>query len=132
MAYVDSEMAKLHPTSGDSQAMTAEARHEQEATERRTEQLQKQPATLGKLQEIDLGADARARNIARTQAALGGSGEVEEQHGRNVKSGKDGKPRRGRKRRTSEDIKRDKMVEDILHESRRNYPRLIHPNSCKY
>ncbi len=39
--------------------------------------------------------------------------------GRKPKLGKDGKPWRGRKRRTSDDIKRDKLVEEVLRESRR-------------
>ena len=35
-----------------------------------------------------------------------------------VRLGRDGKPWRGRKRRGSEDIKRDKLVEDVLRENR--------------
>ena len=34
---------------------------------------------------------------------------------------KDGKPWRGRRRRNSEDIKRDKLVEEVLRESRREF-----------
>lgn len=78
---------------------------------------QRQPAGLGKLMEIDLGPEAARRNVERTEEATrrlqnGGALEDEQQQ-----SG--GKGRRGRKRRTSEDIKRDKLVEEILKESRR-------------
>lgn len=75
---------------------------------------ERQPAGMGKLMEIDLGPEAAQRNIQRTEEATrrlqnGGSlDQVEEQL----------KGRRGRKRRTSEDIRRDKLVEEILKESR--------------
>lgn len=36
--------------------------------------------------------------------------------------GRDGKPWRGRNRRGSEDMKRDKLVEEFLHENRRRPP----------
>ena len=35
-----------------------------------------------------------------------------------MRLGRDGKPWRGRKRRGSDDVKRDKMVEDVLRENR--------------
>ncbi|KAI4259091.1 MAG: hypothetical protein LQ352_000885 [Teloschistes flavicans] len=82
----------------------------------------RQPAALGKLHEIDLGQDATLRNIARTEAARKrletGEAEIEESTGK-IRLRKDGKPWRGRKRRTSVDVKRDKMVEEIMKESRR-------------
>jgi len=68
-------------------------------------------AGTGKLQEIDLGPDATRRNVLRTQQAVfGGAEEVQEQP-------KHSKWRR-RKRRGSEDIKRDQMVEKILNEAK--------------
>ena len=81
-------------------------------------ELQKgrQPAALGRLHEIDLGPDATARNIALTEAAqrrLDGQPEEEEK----PRLRRDGKPFR-RKRRTSTDIKRDKLVEEVMRESR--------------
>ncbi|KIH89646.1 hypothetical protein SPBR_07209 [Sporothrix brasiliensis 5110] len=77
-----------------------------------------QLATKGKLHEIDLGAEARARNVAMTERATqrlrstgdaGGGGSAEE----GTQSGRGGKRRRG-----SDDIKRDQLVEQFLHENR--------------
>ncbi|KAL8634951.1 MAG: hypothetical protein Q9228_007510 [Teloschistes exilis] len=82
----------------------------------------RQPAALGKLHEIDLGQDTTLRNIARTEAARRrletGEAEIEESTGK-IRRRRDGKPWRGRKRRTSVDVKRDKLVEEIMKESRR-------------
>ena len=89
--------------------------------------LEGQSALQGKLQEIDLGEEARARNIAMTDRArrkLQGEAiedEGDPSHPRKVRLGRDGKPWRGRKRRASEDIKRDQLVEQFLHENRRMY-----------
>ncbi|KAL8715969.1 MAG: hypothetical protein Q9220_000636 [cf. Caloplaca sp. 1 TL-2023] len=81
----------------------------------------RQPAALGKLHEIDLGQDATLRNIARTEAAKkrleGGESEPEAVVGK-VRLRRDGKPWRGRRRRTSLDVKRDKLVEEVMKESR--------------
>lgn len=83
--------------------------------------IQRQPAALGKLHEIDLGPDATLRNIARTEAAKrrleGGEEEIEEGTGK-VRLRRDGKPWRGRRRRNSEDVKRDQLVEQVLRETR--------------
>lgn len=88
---------------------------------------EKQPASLGKLHEIDLGPDAKLRNIERTEAAAkrlvgdespAPDGE-EESSPKKVRLGKDGKPWRGRKRRNSEDVKRDQLVEEVMRESKR-------------
>lgn len=97
---------------------------------------QRQPASLGKLHEIDLGPDATLRNIARTEAAarrLEGEDippedeETARQKQRKSRLGPDGKPwRGGRKRRNSEDIKRDKLVEEVMRESRRTSSPSIH------
>lgn len=86
--------------------------------------LHRQPAALGKLHEIDLGPDAKLRNIARTEAAKkrleGGEGaEVDEKGSGKVRLRRDGKPWRARRRRNSEDIKRDQLVEEVMRESRR-------------
>ncbi|KAI9893886.1 MAG: hypothetical protein M1814_005439 [Vezdaea aestivalis] len=71
--------------------------------------LHKHPATLGKLQEVDLGPSAAARNIAKTEAAT--TGAIED-----ALAGPMGRKRRRRQRRTSEDIRRDKFVEEVLGE----------------
>ncbi|WEW57949.1 hypothetical protein PRK78_003416 [Emydomyces testavorans] len=83
---------------------------------------QRQPATLGKLHEIDLGPDSKLRNIERTEAATRSlvSGERVQFDDGNVggKKSKNGKPWRHRKRRNSEDIQRDQLVEEVLRESK--------------
>ena len=86
--------------------------------------LQRQPATLGKIHEIDLGKDASLRNQERTELAMRRArGEQIPAEEPAVKKkprlGRNGKPRRGPKRRNSEDVKRDQLVEQVLHESRR-------------
>jgi len=121
MAYIDSELAKrrhMHSTTansaggsfGKSTGNTIDA------------VVQRQPAALGKLQEVDLGPDATSLNVARTEAAKrrmeGVDGEPEEITGK-LRLGKNGKPRRTRRRRNSGDIKRDKLVEEVLRESKR-------------
>ncbi|KAI9846875.1 MAG: hypothetical protein M1837_003487 [Sclerophora amabilis] len=85
----------------------------------------RQPAALGRLHEIDLGPDATLRNIARTEAAtrqLGGGEEAADIEEGTDKARPRGKKKKGsrpwKKRRTSEDIKRDKLVEEVLRESR--------------
>jgi len=83
--------------------------------------IQRQPAALGKLQEIDLGPDATLKNIERTEAAKkkleGGVEEVEETTVK-PRLRRDGKPWRGPRRRNSEDVKRDQIVEEVLKETR--------------
>jgi hypothetical protein len=81
----------------------------------------------GRLLEIDLGDEARARNIEMTERArrrLQGQIDEEEQdeskgRPRKVRLGRDGKPMRSRNRRGSDDIKRDQLVEEFLSENRR-------------
>lgn len=96
-----------------------------------------QPAMNGKLLEIDLGEEARARNVAETERARRRlEGQADDDNGdgdgsrpRKVRLGRDGKPWRGRNRRNSEDIKRDKMVEEFLKENRRKSFPLHHPDT---
>ena len=89
-------------------------------------------ALQGKLLEVDLGDEMRSRNAALTERAarrLLGEGEVDddddddglEGDGRNAKKvrlGRDGKPWRPRNRRGSDDVKRDRIVEELLRENR--------------
>jgi hypothetical protein len=85
-----------------------------------------QPVMHGKLLEIDLGEEARARNVALTERArrrlqgLSTDDDGEESSGppKKVRLGRDGKPWRGRNRRGSDDIKRDQLVEEFLKENR--------------
>ncbi|KAI1177607.1 hypothetical protein F4777DRAFT_576928 [Nemania sp. FL0916] len=131
--YIEAELAKRHfvasdpgksrssddPRHGGSESG---AQHESSATIDRGEQ--KHTALTGKLLEVDLGDDVRSRNEAMTDRARrklqGLAVEEEEAAGRpkKVRLGRDGKPWRSRNRRNSDDIKRDKLVEEILRENK--------------
>lgn len=121
MAYIDSELAKRRQ--GHAYITSKDGAGQGNISINGTlinAGLNRQPATLGKLHEIDLGPDATLRNIARTEAAkrrLEG-GEMEEEGETGKGRRRDGKPWRGRRRRNSEDIKRDKIVEEVMKESR--------------
>lgn len=122
MAYIDSELAKRSQqklsanSSSTQQTLSPNGALIEPATG------QRQPAALGKLHEIDLGPDAKARNVARTEAAI--SGDVLEdavvQKPVKPRIGKNGKPYipRPRKRRNSADVARDRLVEEVLRETR--------------
>ena len=124
MAYIDSEMAKRRQGHNN----PAHTFNGQELDDCSMDDLpadlakHRQPAALGKLHEIDLGLEATLRNVARTEAAKkrleGGEPEAEEVPGK-VRLRRDGKPWRRRRRRNSDDVKRDKLVEEVMKESRR-------------
>ncbi len=138
MAYIDSELAKRRQGHESSTFNDGGGKRNLSANGALINAgLHRQPATLGKLHEIDLGPDATLKNIARTEAAKrrleGGEMEIEEGESGKVRR-RDGKPWRGRRRRNSEDVKRDKIVEEVMRESRRK-PSLgssvrLSPNSC--
>lgn len=123
MAYIDSELAKRRQghdfTNSSANGYGSDGQAGSGVADLG---IQRQPAALGKLHEIDLGPDATLRNIVRTEAAKkrleGGEEEVEEATGK-VRLRRDGKPWRGRRRRNSEDLKRDQLVEQVLRETRR-------------
>jgi hypothetical protein len=130
MAYIDSKLAErrqpVSPSVAQPQSQNPALQQQDTpgATSRDTSHIQRQPATLGKLLEIDLGRETHERNIARTEAAWRRlDGEVIDddstpaQKGK-VRLGRDGKPFRSRKRRNSEDIRRDKIVEEVMRENR--------------
>jgi hypothetical protein len=140
MAYIDSELAKRSQAQAQAQVQAqaqSQASHAhpppstssqptKSITDSKKElDVQRQPAALGKLLEIDLGDEARNKNVERTNQArrrLDGE-EIEDETVPGKKTGKlrlgrDGKPWRGRKRRASDDIKRDKLVEEVLRENR--------------
>jgi hypothetical protein len=149
MAYIDSELAKRRagaaaainaststaPSSSISRENTGTSEKEREQHRKDISGIERQPAALGKLLEIDLGEEVRNRNVELTEQArrrLGGEVLEEEEEGKKkgkVRLGPDGKPWRGRKRRASEDIKRDKLVEDILRENRRKPHHFPFPNA---
>jgi hypothetical protein len=85
-------------------------------------------AMNGKLLEIDLGEEARQRNIAMTERArrrLAGEAVEDDDEdgatpdGGKARLGKDGKLLRTRNRRNSDDIRRDQLVEEFLRENKR-------------
>lgn len=88
----------------------------------------RQPAALGRIHEIDLGPDSKARTAALTEAARHRLQLLREGHDPEALDAaesqkpprlrRDGKPFRRRKRRNSSDVKRDKLVEEVLRESR--------------
>ncbi|KAI4166725.1 MAG: hypothetical protein LQ343_007814 [Gyalolechia ehrenbergii] len=123
MAYVESELAKRHHGHEKPAYTSSSQELDDESVDNFPADLAKhrQPAALGKLHEIDLGVDATLRNIARTEAAKkrleGGEAEVEGVTGK-VRLRRDGKPWRGRRKRNSDDVKRDKLVEEVMKESR--------------
>ena len=120
MAFVDSELAKRRQAQSTSSASYNQGLAELSETGALIDAgLHRQPAALGKLHEIDLGPDATLKNIERTEEAkrrLEG-GALEDEGGR-VKLRRDGKPFR-RRRRNSQDVKRDKLVEEVMREGRR-------------
>ncbi|TLD23174.1 hypothetical protein PspLS_07345 [Pyricularia sp. CBS 133598] len=77
-----------------------------------------QPATRGKLQEVDLGQEMRERNVVETErAAKRLRGEETGDDGAEAGEADRGKPAK-RNRRPSEDALRDKMVEQFLLENK--------------
>lgn len=130
MDYIEKEMAKRNrrdlPTETpgtETQATDATSNDGTAAHFARRE-----PATIGKLHEIDLGQETKMDNIARTEAAtrrLAGDDATtsmeEDSTAERPVAGKDGKAWRNRKRRNSKDIERDRLVEEVLRESKREY-----------
>lgn len=144
MAYIDSELAKRRapegstvqtstPTTGSMGAIPIH-KPPQSNTGKDITEVQRQPATIGKLQEIDLGEEARNRNIERTNNArrrLDGE-EVIEEGGeggggrkKKVRLNRDGTVWKPRKRRGSDDVKRDQLVDAVLRENRRTFPNFL-------
>ncbi|KAL4950067.1 hepatocellular carcinoma-associated antigen 59-domain-containing protein [Aspergillus filifer] len=118
MAYIESELAKRYQRSGpgDTPGSVPIAHSEANNQQPTTDLPEREPASLGKLHEIDLGQEAKLRNIALTEEATrrlnGGDPETV------AESLPSDKPSRYRKRRTSEDIQRDRLVEEVLRESK--------------
>ena len=121
MAYVDSELAKRQRQDQSTSTNTLNGHALSPNGAFLDTGPNRQPAALGKLHEIDLGPDATLRNIALTEAAQrkleGMEPEIDQATGK-VRLRKDGKPWRPRRRRNSEDVKRDKLVEEVMRESK--------------
>lgn len=128
MEYIDTEMAKRykrspHPERQESARSTLQQTAGGQSIS--GQQLEREPASLGKLHEIDLGQETKLQNIARTEAAtrrLVSEGVAPSPQGDpgadTSRPITDEKPGRQRKRRTSADIERDRLVEEVLRESR--------------
>ncbi|PYH84928.1 hypothetical protein BO82DRAFT_372206 [Aspergillus uvarum CBS 121591] len=127
MAYIESEMAKRYRGSVSAEDVRESSASTTTATAAPSmaDLPQREPASLGKLHEIDLGQETKLQNIARTEAAtrkLAGNDNdlalATETGSKVTPSGKEQRPWRNRKRRTSEDVERDRLVEEILRESK--------------
>ncbi len=131
--YVESELARrkynaekaLAQQQADEAAAGNAASEPGVATTIAGKQVESQRVLQGKLMEIDLGDEARARTIEMTERArrrLQGLGADEPDdpgaQRKKVRLGPDGKPWRSRNRRGSDDIKRDQLVEEVLSEAR--------------
>lgn len=78
-------------------------------------------ATLGKLHEVDLGEEVKQRNIVRTVQATQKLSDPSSAATTTTATATTAQPtahRRNRRRRTSADIERDRLVEEVLKESR--------------
>ncbi|ETS86177.1 hypothetical protein PFICI_00005 [Pestalotiopsis fici W106-1] len=126
MEFIESEITKRKSTAtSDHGSSTLPAPSSEVATtttDKKSENSKHVPLQ-SKLQEIDLGDEVRSRNEALTELArrkLQGEVIEDEQTGRpkKIRLGRDGKPWRPRNRRTSDDIKRDQLVEEIMRENR--------------
>ncbi|KAK6537678.1 hypothetical protein TWF694_011852 [Orbilia ellipsospora] len=132
MKYIESELAKRRmeeisqpvPMSDDSDSDTKKVYPapltSTKISERRIGKWPIRPdfrgATLGKLQEIDLGAESTRKNVERTEEAkrrMEAGEPLKEIEPEDPK-----KKKRGKRRRNSIDIERDKLVEEVLKESR--------------
>ncbi|MDI1489799.1 MAG: hypothetical protein OHK93_000997 [Ramalina farinacea] len=125
MAYIEAELAKRATRSqhdpSTSSAVSLQP-YDDDAAEDGFSAPQRQPAALGKLHEIDLGPDSKLRNIKRTEAAISGTAtsDVPPPKPPRPRIGRNGKPYipKPRKRRNSADMARDKVVEELLRETR--------------
>lgn len=126
MAFIDSEMAKRYqPESKVDHSDSNQPTQEEVAGGLSLPGHQtREPASLGKLHEIDLGHEATLRNIARTEAATRqmekGELPTSADHATSEtgRPSSDGKSWRNRKQRTEADIARDRLVEEVLRESK--------------
>lgn len=142
MAYIDSEMqrrrgiAGASAQGGDGTNIIGDGSNQTGENQNRSAYWtpvvpEGRGATLGKLHEVDLGEETKKRNIARTQEAtrrLQGDGSAVEVEEEEAVGGGGKKKVKGRRRRNSQDIQRDKLVEEVLKESRRMFfsPFLVH------
>lgn len=129
MAYIDLEMAKRFQRNAPTNPSALDSSTAAQTTRTTiTGQQEREPASLGKLHEIDLGQEAKLRNIARTEAAtrrLAGdedSNNPDETNTTQPQRPTGEKSWRKSKRRTSADIERDRLVEEVMRESKCEFP----------
>ncbi|KAB8302047.1 hypothetical protein EYC80_005499 [Monilinia laxa] len=124
MAYIESKLGHNSSSSSSPFAKNTQVEGSKNEAVQQIKEPQRAPTTMGQLLEIDLGEEARVRNAHRTEIArrkaAGEAIDLEESEHPAPKPrlGRDGKPWRGRKRRGSDDIQRDALVDAILHENR--------------
>ncbi|KAL1852041.1 hypothetical protein Daus18300_012323 [Diaporthe australafricana] len=124
--YIESELARRHAAEKATEAENLQRQPSQPTSSTGadpTKQLGERPTMHGKLQEVDLGEEVRMRNANMTEQArrrLAGEAIESEDDGsrKRARIGKDGKPWRGRKRRGSDDVKRDQLVEELMRENK--------------
>ncbi|TLS29627.1 hypothetical protein PpBr36_00411 [Pyricularia pennisetigena] len=130
--YIESELARRKQATGMTTTATASGSSATASHDRLQESDQAaasaagglvaetpaQPATRGKLHEVDLGQEMRQRNVVETRrAAKRLRGEEVGEDGADASEADKGKPAK-RNRRPSEDALRDKMVEQFLLENK--------------
>ncbi|BCR92349.1 telomere length and silencing 1 family protein [Aspergillus chevalieri] len=128
MDYIETEMAKRYRRDMPKDTSNSEATANEAicGSAGSTNFARREPATLGKLHEIDLGQETKLQNIARTEAATrrlaGSSDETAATPAENASEKtaveQDRKTWRDRKGRSSRDIERDRLVEEVLRESK--------------
>ncbi|GAW18180.1 hypothetical protein ANO14919_076540 [Xylariales sp. No.14919] len=125
--YIEAELSRRHYTASDAHGLQSSNQPDgstahNESTADKGEE--KHTALTGKLFEVDLGDEVRSRNAAMTDRArrklqgLTVEDEENTERPKKVRLGRDGKPWKPRKRRNSDDIKRDQLVDEILRENR--------------
>lgn len=125
MAYIDAEMAKRYKRSPLPEGTQADQPVSQEsggAPSTQGQQHERLPAALGKLHEIDLGQETKLQNIVRTEAATrrlaGDEDSLRPDEAGLSTERAPARSWRNRNRRTSADVERDRLVEEILRESK--------------
>lgn len=126
MTYIESEMAKRYQRKPTDLPDSDTSHSNDTAGGRPTADIsRREPASLGKLHEIDLGQETKLHNIARTKAATKKLTDDEvvptdkDATPMGDPPGRDEKPWRNRKRQNSEAMERDRLVEEVLRESKR-------------
>ena len=124
--YIDSKLAKMNGGASSLEPNPSRTFSDftSNAPSAMSASTQKPATEFEALQEVDLGPEAILQNIARTEVArrklaAGQSFDSDSESTRRVKLGRDGKPRKNHKRRSSADIRRDQMVEQLMRNTQR-------------